>query len=325
MKIFFPLNCNDPLGIHITTNFGEPYPGQTKFNYREINIIKDVVNEINKFSQQNPNISLSTIEKRLIFLQTVATDRTGAFSKLKEKLNSYVSSFRNISFHPGIDINIGSGSQDANKPVYAVTNGRVLAMGNFCSNNCGQYIFIEHFCGGKLFYALYGHVSSLVRHGQVIRGGQQIATIAPITVFSPHLHFEVTLYSNTRPGKDFTYIRQVSNMPYTEYVLNLVYVAAVIYSQVLSNQTTFNIDRKYWSLVLVPRNNPWNLSINDSSSVYVPGAITNSIFYKNYGYVDPIKFLTYYSENNKFYNPVTENVCISAAVYSNLGYVIFTS
>jgi murein DD-endopeptidase MepM/ murein hydrolase activator NlpD len=325
VKVFFPLNCGDPFGLSITTNFGDPYPGQNIFRSNELLIIRNVVREMNRISLSNPNIPLSTVDDRLLFLKNVATNNLPNtypnLNTFRETLNRYVYTFPYISFHPGVDINIGSGSQDAGKPVFAVTNGTIINVGNFCrGGTCGSYIFVEHQCGKQRFYALYGHVDSLVRSGEQVIGGQQIASIGHITAFSPHLHFEVTLFSNTRPGVN--YIGQITNMPYSRYVLNLVYASAVIYDQILSNSNTFSIPTEYWNLILVDRNNPWSIEIKDTLSVYIPGAITNSIFYKNYGYVDPIKFLPSISDNGKFYNPITNNTCLRIG-YIDRKYITF--
>ncbi len=99
---------------------------------------------------------------------------------------------RNI--HIGLDLWLA-----ADSPVFAPLDAKIHSFKN--NTNYGDYgptIVLEHKVDGVVFYTLYGHlnVSSIadLRVGQVVKQGEQIATLGDATVngdYPPHLHFQI--------------------------------------------------------------------------------------------------------------------------------------
>lgn len=99
---------------------------------------------------------------------------------------------RNI--HIGLDLWLA-----ADSPVFAPLDAKIHSFKN--NANYGDYgptIVLEHKVDGVVFYTLYGHlnVSSIadLRVGQVVKQGEQIATLGDATVngdYPPHLHFQI--------------------------------------------------------------------------------------------------------------------------------------
>ncbi|MCA3561907.1 MAG: aminotransferase class III-fold pyridoxal phosphate-dependent enzyme [Aestuariivirga sp.] len=98
--------------------------------------------------------------------------------------------------HLGQDIFIAAGT-----PLYAPLPGKVLSVAdNALPYDYGPTVILEHRAGetGPVFWTLYGHLSretlGMVKAGQEIAAGQQIATIGDRTVnggWAPHLHFQI--------------------------------------------------------------------------------------------------------------------------------------
>lgn len=98
--------------------------------------------------------------------------------------------------HNGVDLADKPGA-----PIYAFAEGVVTHSGP--ASGFGNWIVIEHNIDGEKFATVYGHIFSedlLVRPGQAVRGGQQIAregydgSVVPAGPGGSHLHFEI------RPG-----------------------------------------------------------------------------------------------------------------------------
>jgi murein DD-endopeptidase MepM/ murein hydrolase activator NlpD len=81
----------------------------------------------------------------------------------------------------------------AGTPIYAAFGGEVIKRGN--SN--GTYLKIRGTdAEGKTFLAVYAHLNTNLRAGNAVNTGDEIGTMYPLTISSPHLHFE--LYCNER-------------------------------------------------------------------------------------------------------------------------------
>jgi murein DD-endopeptidase MepM/ murein hydrolase activator NlpD len=91
--------------------------------------------------------------------------------------------FRWGVLHAGIDLAAPLGT-----PEYAVMRGVVLKAGP--ASGFGQAVYIQHPNGDV---TVYGHMEKiLVRTGQVVRAGQEIALLgAEGQATGPHLHLEV--------------------------------------------------------------------------------------------------------------------------------------
>lgn len=115
------------------------------------------------------------------------------------------------SYHPGEDLNRGSGNADLNDPVYAVANGKVVASGYY-THRWGNIILIEHRAPSGYKFTLpdgrkvdavwsqYAHLNERkyangqpVSAGDEIQKGQQIGRIGKGAgnIFWAHLHFEI--------------------------------------------------------------------------------------------------------------------------------------
>ncbi len=99
------------------------------------------------------------------------------------------------TIHIGLDL-----FADAGTPVYSPLAGTVHAFhDNATPQDYGPVIILRHETdGGEEFFTLYGHLSreSLVgkQLGQLVRAGEQIATLGDATVnvgWTPHLHLQI--------------------------------------------------------------------------------------------------------------------------------------
>lgn len=78
-------------------------------------------------------------------------------------------------------------------PIYAAFSGEVIKKGN----SSGIYLKIRGTdAEGKTFLAVYAHMNTNLREGNTVNAGDEIGTMYPLTISSPHLHFE--LYCNER-------------------------------------------------------------------------------------------------------------------------------
>lgn len=324
-KVYFPINCSlSP--IVIATNYGEPYPNQRFFSHREQQILFNLADLIKSYQgvysdlkQNYPNLpqNLSSIENRIFFLEFIVNTPPSNLSYLKSKIlidrSKLINkaNFKYISFHPGADINYGSGNQDLGLPVYAVTDGIVInASRYFCSASCdcSGFVAVEHRCQNKVFYALYGHVVPEVKIGKKVKAGERIASIGEYKCNSTsHLHFEIALkniYSNFPQN----YPRNM----YKDKGLNLAYVAAVLYDILIStsSSTQYCIDYRYYINSFMDPKDRWNFFGKNNPFIQ---SVSSETFYggsyaKYYGYVEPINFLKKFGRN-KIYSAVTQNLC----------------
>lgn len=114
-------------------------------------------------------------------------------------------------FHEGLDLKpIGRDRRhEATDAIYAVMAGRVVYINAVAGNSSyGRYIVIEHEQADVPVYTLYAHLASIekgLREGQLVEGGQRIATMGrsaagyTIPKQRAHLHFEIGL----RKSNDF--------------------------------------------------------------------------------------------------------------------------
>jgi murein DD-endopeptidase MepM/ murein hydrolase activator NlpD len=113
-----------------------------------------------------------------------------------------------LGYHLGADWNLGSGSDDANLPVYAVANGTVSSVLSSVPG-WGNIIFVRHNTSFGVYTSMYAHVnrntSGPPTVGQRVRKGEQIARIGNAGGLYPyHLHFEIREGDNTTPGPGYT-------------------------------------------------------------------------------------------------------------------------
>src|SRR6266498_1172563 len=114
-------------------------------------------------------------------------------------------------YHPGDDWNRNDGN-DAGETVKAVSNGKVEAVKELTNANhqpLGQGIVLSHILpDNSTVYSVYIHVNvnSSMTPGVPVSRGDPIATIANISGFGPHLHFEIRTTMNPTgdwyPGDD---------------------------------------------------------------------------------------------------------------------------
>ena len=102
----------------------------------------------------------------------------------------YYTAAAGAAYHTGCDLNLNTPTwnSDAHKPVYAIDNGLVMHSQVFPV--WGHIIVIWH---GDIF-ARYAHVEKpLVKQGDVVKQGQQIASIGNANGAQPyHLHFDIS-------------------------------------------------------------------------------------------------------------------------------------
>jgi murein DD-endopeptidase MepM/ murein hydrolase activator NlpD len=91
-----------------------------------------------------------------------------------------------VGFHPGIDLEAGSGTQ-----IHAAADGVVVMAGD--CDGYGTCVVIDH---GSSVATLYGHQSALLSQvGEHVVAGQVIGLVgATGKATGPHLHFEVRLH-----------------------------------------------------------------------------------------------------------------------------------
>ncbi len=112
-----------------------------------------------------------------------------------------------FGYHLGADWNLGSGSDDADRPVYTAASGTVVSV-QANVTGWGNIIFVRHDTSFGVFTSMYAHVnwntSGPPNLGPVARGAQ-IARVGNGNGAWPyHLHFEVRQGLNMSPGAGYT-------------------------------------------------------------------------------------------------------------------------
>jgi hypothetical protein len=96
--------------------------------------------------------------------------------------------------HPGEDWNgNGGGDTDLGDSVYAISNGRIVAAGNYGSR-WGNIILIEHqLQDGTVVWSNYAHLRDIIINSGDVYKGQRIGTIGKgyNNEYNAHLHFEI--------------------------------------------------------------------------------------------------------------------------------------
>jgi murein DD-endopeptidase MepM/ murein hydrolase activator NlpD len=115
----------------------------------------------------------------------------------------------NFGYHLGADWNLGSGSNDANLPVYAVADGVVSRVVDL-PGAWGKIVFVRHSTPSGVYTSMYAHVnwnaSGPPVQGQTVAKGQQIARIGNGDGYygtAYHLHFEIRAGDNTDAGPGY--------------------------------------------------------------------------------------------------------------------------
>ena len=171
-------------------NFGE-LPGQGGSESAEDVPSGDLLSSLDALQAQfdDSGRQLSVIEA-LLFDQTLESKRTPAGMPAPGYISSRFGGRndpfgRGRSHHLGIDIDANTGD-----PVTAAAEGVVSFSG--VRNGYGNVVEIDH---GNGYKTLYAHNSAnLVRAGDIVRAGQQIARVGSTgRSTGSHLHFEVKL------------------------------------------------------------------------------------------------------------------------------------
>jgi len=116
--------------------------------------------------------------------------------------------FAGYGYHLGADWNYGSGSADANLPVFAAADGVVSSVQANVAG-WGNIIFVKHATSFGDYTSMYAHVNWLTSgppvSGATVSRGQQIALIGNGNGLYPyHLHFEVRSGTSTTAGSGYT-------------------------------------------------------------------------------------------------------------------------
>ena len=116
------------------------------------------------------------------------------FDDLEHQIDGYAG---RRTIHMGIDLGGPVGT-----PVYACCDGFVHTAGyNPELGDYGYVVVVQHHVpeGDKVFYALYGHLDSMVQQytkGDTVMGGQLLAHMGDIHEnggwFAPHVHFQLS-------------------------------------------------------------------------------------------------------------------------------------
>lgn len=118
----------------------------------------------------------------------------------------------NYGFHDGKDINDnGSGDSDLGKPLFAIAKGIIVGVHEHSGqNNFGKHFFLQIDGPWGTRYAHYAHCQTLlVKQGQQVNEGQQVATVGNTGTVYAHCHFALKkkangmdTIANTKPQLD---------------------------------------------------------------------------------------------------------------------------
>lgn len=319
-KLLFPMKCTGYLDISMS--YGHPYPTDAKLTKVDFHFLKKVVEIIKKYENNTTALqrigiqTLSTHEERSLLLEYIYnSDDSFFYSDRLELRKALLLSF--ISFHPGLDINTAPANNDIGAPVYAIYDGEIVsASSSWCGNkaNCGGKIVLMHKVDNQIFYSLYGHINLAPIKKRTVKRGEQIATLAPLSNTTAHLHFEISIKNIYSSGKLYP------GYPYKQKALNFAYLASYHYQTLLNHISNKTIPHRlctpnaiYFQMIVDPKNPFPKIKQTDS--------LISSFneFTKSYGLVDPIEFM-YKISCNKLYNPpdgIEKNISCSAAIAKN--------
>jgi murein DD-endopeptidase MepM/ murein hydrolase activator NlpD len=174
--------------------------------------IKNKQNETNsriEDTDTNEKILSKTDSINLIFINDTEFLADGFdFPVGKIDTNGYYNAQKyGLNFHLGEDWNsIEGGNTDLGDPIYSIANGYV----NFAKDIGGGWGKVVRIChktkDNKIVESLYAHCDSiLVKEGDLISKGQQIATIGTANgYYIAHLHFEIRNDVNLPIGSGYS-------------------------------------------------------------------------------------------------------------------------
>ncbi len=150
------------------------------------------------------------------------------------------------AFHPGIDLNLQTGT-----PIYSVFDG-IVRISTFGNNGYGNYVVVRHKNGLE---TLYAHLSvRKIEVGQEIKAGQLLG-LGGSTGWStgPHLHFEVRYagyYFNPNSMYNFgkkeeQLLLETLNLNPSHFAHHNVNIRQTITHQVKPGETLSSISAKY--------------------------------------------------------------------------------
>lgn len=98
-------------------------------------------------------------------------------------------------FHPGVDLNKGSGSDDLGLPIRCPVNGEVEYVSpeptrwNKYNGGFGLFVVVYHPAYGR--WTRYAHMNKVdVRQNQKVKKGDQLGELGKSGTTSPHCHWE---------------------------------------------------------------------------------------------------------------------------------------
>ncbi len=159
---------------------------------RELDLVSQLAEQVDFFQQTYPERVRQTPSVR-----PLPADRFVLTASFGQRLNPFT---QRLEPHAGVDLTSLEGT-----PVYATADGTVIFADRFPPGSNGNWwrlgnlVAIRH---GDLFLTLYGHCAELlVKRGQRVRRGEQIATVGK-TGWTPssRLHYEIRRFS---PGGGF--------------------------------------------------------------------------------------------------------------------------
>jgi murein DD-endopeptidase MepM/ murein hydrolase activator NlpD len=128
----------------------------------------------------------------------------------RRHLNNYGANRPGGRTHRGVDINLGSGSDDLGAPVYSTHNGvisRIARISDGDTNPGGNRVQVTSECGTVATY--YMHLDNITADlvvGSTVMEGDQIGTIGGSgrgrsNEYTPHLHYEILVHGqHTNPA-----------------------------------------------------------------------------------------------------------------------------
>ncbi|MBC8029605.1 MAG: M23 family metallopeptidase [Pyrinomonadaceae bacterium] len=99
-------------------------------------------------------------------------------------------------YHPGLDLNWGSGNQDCGSAIGSIADGVVVWIG---TNSEWQGIMVQHKYQGEMVLAAYGHVVEIdpnLSVGDTVKKNQFLARVGSVGADYCHLHIEIRKLSS---------------------------------------------------------------------------------------------------------------------------------
>ena len=99
-------------------------------------------------------------------------------------------------YHPGLDLNWGSGNADCGSDIGSIADGVVVWIGG---NSDWQGLMVQHKYKGEMIIAAYGHVVEIDPNldvGDTVKKGQYLARVGAVKAVTCHLHLEIRRVSS---------------------------------------------------------------------------------------------------------------------------------